>query len=287
MWIFAGWSVAAEPNTGSALQLRAKYAELADRLKDTQFKRPLQLDSVELPNQLKGDVYAVLNYPIASVNTALTDPTHWCDLLILHINTKYCHASIETSTENLSAMLAVSIGKKFDQPIKEAYRVNFLFGVASNTPDYFDVRLKADSGPVGTTDYRIGLEAVALPGNKTFVHFTYSYSYGIAARIGMKAYLSTIGRNKIGFTNLAKAPSARPDYVGGVRGVVERNTMRYFLAIDAYLSALTLPPQEQMEQRLQNWFAATEQYPRQLHEMDRDDYLEMKRSEIERQQTAQ
>jgi hypothetical protein len=75
--------------------------------------------------------------------------------------------------------------------------------------------------------------------------------------------------------------------VGSTRGLVERNTMRYYLAIDAYLAALSLPPAERAEKRLQTWFAATERFPRQLHEMDRASYLEMKHKEIQRMQAAQ
>jgi len=68
--------------------------------------------------------------------------------------------------------------------------------------------------------------------------------------------------------------------------VVERNTMRYYLAIDAYLGALSAPPAQQFEQRLESWFASTEQYPRQLHEVDRAAYLDMKRREYLRQQQS-
>jgi hypothetical protein len=75
-----------------------------------------------------------------------------------------------------------------------------------------------------------------------------------------------------------------PDYIGGVRGVVERNTMRYYLAIDAFLSARRALPEAQFEQRLQAWFSAVERYPLQLHEVDRLAYLEMKRAEQQRQQ---
>ena len=39
--------------------------------------------------------------------------------------------------------------------------------------------------------------------------------------------------------------------------------------------------------RLAEWFDATEQYKRQLYEIDRDAYLAMKRKEVQRQQTAQ
>jgi hypothetical protein len=103
----------------------------------------------------------------------------------------------------------------------------------------------------------------------------------------MKTYLATIGRGKVGFTMTGKRSSGQPEYIGGMRGVAERNTMRYYLAIDAYLGALTTPPPLQLQKRLQNWFTATEQYPRQLREVDRTAYIEMKRSEYLRQQTSQ
>ena len=78
-----------------------------------------------------------------------------------------------------------------------------------------------------------------------------------------------------------------PELVGGVRGAIERNTMRYYLAIDAYLGALATPAPARFEQSLKRWFNATELYPRQLREIDRDTYFAMKRSEYVRQQAAQ
>jgi hypothetical protein len=75
-------------------------------------------------------------------------------------------------------------------------------------------------------------------------------------------------------------------YVGGMRGVVERNTMRYYLAIDTYLDSLSAPPPQRRDQRLQAWFEATERYPRQLHEVTREAYLRMKRDEVRRQESA-
>jgi hypothetical protein len=71
-----------------------------------------------------------------------------------------------------------------------------------------------------------------------------------------------------------------------VRGGVERNTMRYYLAIEAYLGSLAVPPADRLEQRLHGWFAATERFSRQLHEIDESAYLEMKRQEVRRQQTG-
>ena len=91
---------------------------------------------------------------------------------------------------------------------------------------------------------------------------------------------STCGRDKVGFTRL-KAGGG--DFVGGMRGVTERNTMRYYLAIDAYLDSLSAPAGQQLENRLQAWFDATERYPHQLRELGREAYLRMKRQEVQRQ----
>ena len=263
-----------------AASLLARYAELAPQLQNNQFQRPLYINSTESPDSLKGDIFAVLDYPFATVNAAFNGPEHWCDMLILHLNTKYCRAASQGGKNQLM----VSVGKKHDQPLADAYRVNFNLAVAGSTPEYLDVVLSARDGPMGTSDYRILLQAVALPNGRTFMHLTYSYAYGMAARIAMKAYLSTVGSGKVGFTRTQGSGEAQ--YIGGVRGVVERNTMRYYLAIDAYLSAVSLPEAQQLDRRLQTWFAATERYPRQLHEVERNEYIEMKRSEYQRQQTA-
>ncbi|MBC7512893.1 MAG: hypothetical protein H7234_00470 [Herminiimonas sp.] len=272
---------AAAADAHDAASLLARYGELAPQLQNNQFQRPLYINSSESGDSLTGDIFAVLDYPFATVNTAFNGPDHWCDMLILHLNTKYCRATSQSGKNQLM----VSVGKKHDQPLADAYRVNFNLAVTASTPEYLDVVLSARDGPMGTSDYRILLQAVALPNGRTFMHLTYSYAYGMAARIAMKAYLSTVGSGKVGFTRTQGSGEAQ--YIGGVRGVVERNTMRYYLAIDAYLSAVALPQAQQLDRRLQTWFAATERYPRQLHEVERNDYLDMKRSEYQRQQTAQ
>ena len=119
------------------------------------------------------------------------------------------------------------------------------------------------------------------------MHLTYSYGFGISSRLATKTYLSTMARDKVGFTITGKQADGSPRYVDGVRGVIERNTMRYYLAIDAYLGGLSAPPVQQFEKRLKLVIDATEEYPLQLHEIDRNAYLQMKRHEHKRQQQAQ
>ena len=60
--------------------------------------------------------------------------------------------------------------------------------------------------------------------------------------------------------------------------------MRYYLAIEAFLGALSVPPRARLEKRLHDWFAAVERYPLQLHELEQGEYLDMKRREYLRQQ---
>ena len=142
------------------------------------------------------------------------------------------------------------------------------------------IALLAESGPLGTRDYRIVLEATPEDAAHTIVHLAYSYGYGTLSQMAMQAYLATAGAAKVGFTVEGRDESGRPVYVRGMRGVMERNTMRYFLAIDAYLHSLAVPAPSRIESRLAQWFDTTERYARQLHERERDEYVAMKRREV-------
>lgn len=280
---FVGLGLAcADTGPGPAAQLQARYLALQPQLNTSPFQRPLYLVSTESPQTLSGEVYAVMAHPLSVVSQAFTDPAQWCDMLILHINTKYCRAQLRPS----GSQLLVRIGKKDFQALAQAALVEFDYRVVSAGDAYFDVGLHAVEGPLGTRNYRIRLEAVALQGGKTFLHITYSYAYGLTGQLAMQAYLATVGRNKVGFTQNTPAPGGQPAFIGGMRGVVERNTMRYYLALEAYLDGLSAPLEQQFEQRLQSWYSATEMYPRQLHEVDRDAYLDMKRREGARQKTS-
>jgi hypothetical protein len=273
---FAALNAAADPG-----ELRAKYGELREQLRNNNFQRAMHIDSSEAGEVLKGDVYAVLDHPFGVVGNALKEPSDWCDILILPFNTKYCHAV----GSNGATALHVRIGRKYDQPVERAYRLDFAMRPVAATPDYFESRLNAQVGPVGTKNYRITVSAIPLDGGRTFMHLSYSYGYGVAGRMAMQAYLATAGSDKVGFTVTGKDGNGQPMYIGGMRGAIERNAMRYYLAIDAHLASLRAPADQQVEKKIQTWFDATERYARQLREMDRATYVAMKRGEYERQQT--
>jgi hypothetical protein len=260
---------------GSAAALYVQYALLQSELERSPFERPLHLASRERPGEMAGDVHAILAHPFASVEGSLQGGQRWCDIMLLHLNIKACRIAGEAQP----SVLTVYIGKKFDDSAREAHKVVFVYRVASVAPDYFRISLSADTGPFGTHDYRISVEAVPLADGRTFIHLAYAYRYGPAAKVAMQAYLQTVGAHKVGFTADGKQADGRPAFINGMRGALERNVMRYYLAIEAYLAALEAPPDQQLEERLKDWFDATERYAQQLHELDEDAYLEMKRRE--------
>ena len=265
-----------------AASLTARHTALREQLASNQFNRPLYLESLETAGRLKGDIYTQIEQPFGVVAPALQGMDRWCDILILHLNVKGCRAS----SRNAGDTLTVSIGRKFDQPLGDAYGFEFLYRVATANTDYLQVVLSADEGPLGTSAYRFVLEVVPLDARRSFLHLSYAYAYGMTARLAMQGYLGTVGRNKVGFSVTGHSADGRPLYIAGTRGVIERNTMRYYLAIDAHLAALGAPSGQQVEKRIETWFRETERYPRQLREMDRSTYVTMKRAEYERQQHA-
>jgi hypothetical protein len=264
-----------DAGSAAAVVLRTKFESLQQQLAHNQFRRPLYLVSSDTANSVKGDIYAVVNMPFSTTGAALSSSARWCDILMLHINTKYCRVSPAGG----GSVLQVNIGKKHDQPVNEAYRLDFDYRLAAETTGYMKVILMAEAGPLSTRDYRVILEAIPLDNGATFIHLAYSYGYGIAGRLAMQTYLATIGLGKVGFTVVGTQLSGAPRFIGGMRGVAERNTMRYYLAIETFLGALSVPPQLRLEQSLRDWFSAIERYPRQLHELEQNEYLEMKRKE--------
>lgn len=266
-----GTAAAMAGESVSSAALRAAYATYRTDIEKSKFGKPLYLESKQTPNALQGDIYALIDQPFAKVQAALADPSSWCDILILHPNVKECRSNAKASGGEPS--MTVKLGRA-ELPVQFAYRA------AASTADYLDVRLDSPTGPFGTTDYRIRLEAAPKDAQQTILHLAYSHGYGPRAKLAMQTYFATLGRGKVGFTVIDRDAQGKPVYIGDLRGGLERNAMRYYASIDAYLDALSSPPQQQLEQRLRNWYAYTERYPLQLQE--EAGYLDIKRKEAQR-----
>lgn len=281
---FQAYATADTAASGEA-GLQQTYESLRASLRDSPFGKPLTVRSSQRGNELRGDVYAVIDQPFATVEDSLRPAAHWCEILMLHLNTKGCAVRTGGQTGSGAAdspaggtSIEVAVGSKHEEPVDHASAIALGYRVAAASPVFLDIRMRAKDGPMGTHDYQLGIQATPVEGGHTFIHLHYAYGFGMAASLAMKGYLATVGRDKVGFTH---AGTETDDPVGGVRGVVERNAMRYYLAIDAYLDSLSLPPDRQRDARTAAWFDATARYP-QLHEIDRDEYLTMKRHELAR-----
>lgn len=257
--------------------LHARHAQLAASLRDNAFGRPIHVTSTQAGSTLAGEVHAVLAHPFGRVRATLRQPGRWCDLLVLPFNTLACREAGDAARP----VLRLRVGRRPDQPLEQAFALGLALRPVADAADYFEVRLEADDGPLGTRDVRITVAAVPLPGGRTFMRLGYAYGFGMAGRLAVRAYLATAGARKVGFS-AEPGEDGQPVPVGGLRGAVERNAMRHYLAIDATLETLDAPPGEQPRRRLEAWFDAAERYPRQLHEMDKATYVALKEGAIAR-----
>lgn len=268
-----------QPTAGSAPALLAKHVELQAQLRASAFGAPLVLSSREASDRVGGDVYAEVDYPIAQVAATFKSPATVCELLFLHLNVHAC----EPSTVGSGDVLTLVVGPKQARGAGASYRMTYGLRNESASANYLRVVLLAESGPLSTSDYLIVFEAVPLEGDRSFVHLGYAYSYGLMARLAMQAYLATAGRAKIGFTVVGQGTDGQPIYLRGERAALERNVIRYYLALLAHCSSANdKPAQERTEARLRAWFALTERYSAQLHELNLDEYLQEKHDDLAR-----
>jgi len=135
-----------------AAALRDRYAALSEQLEQSPIQRGLYLESAETSRASRGDIYAVVDYPFATISDTFTRPENWCEALILHLNVKYCHATARDERP----VLSVAIGKKTEQPLSETHRVEFTYEVTASGPDYTQIVLGARKGrsALGTTTSR-------------------------------------------------------------------------------------------------------------------------------------
>jgi hypothetical protein len=262
-FLFSYTALAADPapasEGGGAAALKAKHAELKDALAKNAFGRPLHMDSREGSDSMRGELYAVLDHPFNQFTEALARPSAWCEILVMPMHVQKCSAD--------ASAVAMTVASKLGPDAGEGVDVKFAFKAPARSADYASVQLTAASGPYGTRDYKMAIEATPLDATHTFIHITYAYAYGTMAKLGTQTYLSTSGKDKVGFTT------------GGMRGILERNAMRYLLAVDAYCASLSGPADQRIDKRVKAWHAALERYPKQLHE-PQPDYVQLKREQM-------
>jgi hypothetical protein len=252
-------------------------------LERSSFGIPLLVESIERDDSAQVDVYGIFDYPFSSVVNVLKVPSNWCDILSLNPNVKACtYGELEGDW-----LLTFYIGRKVYQAPEDARRVLSRFRIVEQRQGYLDIMLSADAGPFGTRNHRMRFEAMPLDVRRTFVHVSYDYSNGVALRLAETAYFATLGRSKVGFTVTGTDGNGNPVYIGGRRGAIERNAVRYYLAIQSFMNTLRDAEERRFDMRISAWYDLTGRYRKQLFDMEKKDYLAIKTREHRNQVTLQ
>lgn len=267
-------SVARAADTPEAAALLQRHDALRARMDASPFGRPLAVDSDDDGERVQGAIHGEIAHTFAPMAARLSDPAEWCAIVVLHLNVKGCTHERTGDGE----FVTVYSGRKEYTPIERAHAIRYRFRVAAVGADHVRIVLAAPSGPLATRDYELAFEAVPV-GGRTFVSVHYAFRTSVASRVATSAYLATAGSGKAGFTIVGRDDRGRPAWIGGVRGLVERNAMRNFLALDAWLATGDAPAGERFARSVARMAALTDRYPVQLAEMPADEYVTIKHRE--------
>ena len=210
--------------------------------------------------------------------TTFTEPGGWCNFLVLNPNIKTCTFRREAQ----ETLLTLYIGSKSYRAPESATEQVYRFLVRARQPEYAAISLTAPQGLLGTTAHRFEFEASSVAG-KTVVGLSSSFEPSMVSKLLTGIYLSTLGRSKIGFSREATEAGVPADYVRGVKGMIERNAMRYYLALKAVLDTNDLPAGRQFEARARLAYDLMDLFPAQLRQMDKAEYLDIKSREHQNQ----
>jgi hypothetical protein len=234
----------------------------------TAWQQPL-VESSEANRRARSDLHALLPHGLPALAAALHAPRQWCDALLAHVHVRRCTPGQRSITLHMVT--------RADAPASNAEPLTLAVRSLQAEAGYFRMALGADEGPMGLSDLEIVFEAIPAGASASFVHLGYQAGASTVGNWVMQAYLATRGRDKVGFS---AAPGEPAGTIRGARGVVERQAMRYHLALATYLDSLALPEADRAEFRLGAWFDAIERFPRQLHDLDRDTYLALKHRDL-------
>jgi len=271
----AGPAQAAAKSSHGHDLLLAAYHRNMEQMHRSSFGIPVVVESFEKDNKVHVDIYGILDYSFNDVVSMLSSPANWRDIVFIHPNVKASSYREQAGAK----LLTFYLGKKTYQPPEDARQITCNYRIIEQIPSYLNIMLKADKGPFATKDHTMSFQALPLERRKTFVHVSYVYSDSAALRLAAKAYFATIGRDKVGFTVTGTGSDGKPEYIGGPRGALERSTVRYYFAILSFMSSLQYPEASRFYMRISKWHDLTSHHKRQLLDLDKNTYLELKTRE--------
>lgn len=240
------------------------------------FGRPVLIRSEVQGGVVRAEIEALIDRPFRDVQLALADPPQWCATMILHINNTGCRAAPAAPGTAVMPRITLRIVRYLGQPPEQADELDFSYHPMTVSASRLSVRLHAAKGFLGTHDHDLMLDAAPAGAARTALRLSYAYRQNTLADWSLMLWLGTFGRGKVGFSSEGEADDGGPRLVGGIRGLIERNLVRYLFAIEAAARTPAASGRQAYQQRLRDYFDATERHPRQLREVDLDAYLVLK-----------
>jgi hypothetical protein len=271
------------PPDKQAESLIAVYHQFEARIAKSPLVLAIHLESHVESNFSGVDIYGIIDYPFETIQKELSKPRNWCDIIILHPNIRACTYS---ATDGGTMLTMHNVNRHF-QTITEAYQVYYKYQIMAGTPSFLDISMAADKGPMSSSDHKFRIMAVALDAKRSFVHLSYSYRYSPLQYIAIKSYFALFGSKVAGFSVEGVDEKNGPVYVSGVKASIERNLMRYYMAILAYFDALKYSPEQRFEKRLSGWIDLSDRFQKQFPKIERKQYFEFKRTDLKNQNNLQ
>jgi hypothetical protein len=259
-------------------RFRGYYQELQEAARRGPFGFPLQVRSEERGDVVNAEALGIMDHPLQAFRAAVTEPASWCEFIPLNLNIKAC----TVQWEGREPLITLYLGGKGYLTSESASQQPYRFAVRARQPEYVTASLSALQGLMGTKTHQLEFEAASVAG-KTVVALRSSYEQSAASKLATAIYLATVGRDKIGFSRERGGPDGQASFVKGAQGIIERNLMRYYLILKAFLDIQSLPEARRFEAHLSAVYDLMERYPAQLHEMEKAEYLDVKRRERQNQ----
>ncbi len=256
----------------------ARFKELVEGVASNPLQGPYSISSVESASQISADVWGVIDAPAKRVSEVLVSPAAFCRFVSLVIFVKACTHSGDAAPTKVTLYMG---RKDYEDPDPDN-ALAFDYTVDSAEAGHVSIRLFVAQGLLGVKDNRLDFMVWSMEG-KTLVQVHASYVPSMQSKLALGTYLMTMGRNKVGFSTSTDA-SGDTTPIKGARGIIERNTMRYFLALRTEVALASGGASD--EARIERWFDATAEFE-PLYEIPRDEYIANKKREIKNQADLQ
>ncbi len=260
-------------------ELRSNYQRFLDWQASSEQTTDFYLESARMDGTDITNVAVLLDDVDLERGAPILDTTEkWCRVLFLHHNAKACVYGDEPGNEWLELYMGLT---KYQRP-RDAHPLRLDYSDSEANADVQWALLTADKGPLGSSDFDIGLFAIDVDG-AVYAELRASQKTGEAVSKMVTMFFDTFAAGRNGFSVIGTNKDGSPKYVSGTDGMFERNIVRYLLAFQVYIDNPHGVGEDGLVQRAEAWYTATEKYPDQLFEISRQKYLRNKQREYRNQ----